>query len=549
MTASALRYGAYILTSILFLTMPGEERALCATHAATASDLPRPILLAPPPAPISHFALHRLADDPAKLARLAHPLQIAFAPQTARLPPGSLWKNVPRAIGNPGAMLLLTDGSVLIQNQGNCNCGSSDWWRLAPDITGNYVNGTWNQVASMPSGYAPLYFASAILPDGRVIVEGGEYNNGSLVWTNQGAIYDPVADSWTSVIPPDGGNGEWSRIGDGPSTLLANGTFMFGASGYSGTTVEALLDPSNLTWTDTGSGKADGNGEEGWSLLPTGDVLTVDTGNGTNTELYDPKSGTWSSAGNTPQSLIFDGEVGPQVTRPDGTVFAVGATGHNAVYSTSAGTWSAAPDFPVIGGDQYDEADGPAAVLPDGKVLLMASPGEYQMPSHFFLFDGVNLTATEDTPDAANLSSFFGFMLMLPTGQVLFNDRAGGFWVYNSGAKKFPKSAPIITSVPVTITRGTQYTLRGRQLSGLTQGAAYGDDYQSATNYPLVRVTNAATGHVFYARTVDFTRTAVAPLVRGSTEFTFPDSAETGASMLSVVANGVSSKAVSVTIQ
>ena len=34
------------------------------------------------------------------------------------------------------------------------------------------------QDASMPSGYDPLYFASAILPDGRMIVEGGEVPRG-----------------------------------------------------------------------------------------------------------------------------------------------------------------------------------------------------------------------------------------------------------------------------------------------------------------------------------------------------------------------------------
>ncbi len=28
----------------------------------------------------------------------------------------------------------------------------------------------------MPSNYVPLYFASAVLPDGKLIVNGGEYN-------------------------------------------------------------------------------------------------------------------------------------------------------------------------------------------------------------------------------------------------------------------------------------------------------------------------------------------------------------------------------------
>jgi len=57
---------------------------------------------------------------------------------------------------NPGAMILLTDGTVLVQHQGTNNRGTSNWWRLAPDATGSYVNGTWSKAASLPSNYAPL---------------------------------------------------------------------------------------------------------------------------------------------------------------------------------------------------------------------------------------------------------------------------------------------------------------------------------------------------------------------------------------------------------
>ena len=55
---------------------------------------------------------------------------------------------------------LLTDGTVLVQGY-----GGQDWWKLTPDNTGSYVNGTWTQVASLASNYDPDAFASETLAD------------------------------------------------------------------------------------------------------------------------------------------------------------------------------------------------------------------------------------------------------------------------------------------------------------------------------------------------------------------------------------------------
>ena len=194
------------------------------------------------------------------------------------------------AASNP---LLLTDGTVIAHDV----C-APDWWRLTPDSAGSYANGTWSPIASLPAGYGPLYFSSAVLPDGRVIVEGGEYNLCHAVWTNLGAIYDPIADSWTPVNPPAG----WKTIGDAQGVVLADGTYMLANCC---TTQTALFNAKKLTWTPTGAGKATVNDEEGWALLPNGSVLTVDAYvfsydvNGTNSEIYNPATGTWSSAGST----------------------------------------------------------------------------------------------------------------------------------------------------------------------------------------------------------------------------------------------------------
>ena len=377
-----------------------------------------------------------------------------------------------------------------------------------------------------------------------------KYNFGKNDYTNKGAIYDPIKNSWTAVAPPMNGEGEWVRIGDAPSAVLADGDFMLGASGYSGTTVQAIFDPTTLTWTPTGKGKADGNGEEGWSLLPDGELLTVDTSDVPNTELYDPTKGSWHSAGATPVPIVdHEGEIGPQVLMPDGAVFAAGANGNNALYETSSGKWTAAPPFPVIKGKQYDIADGPSAVLPDGDVLLEASPGEYTPPSHFFVYDGTRLNRITDAPDSARVASDYGFMLELPTGQILYDPEYGrALDVYNAGGRPQQSWRPSITSVPTQLSAGITYTLSGRQLNGLTQGSAYGDDFQDATNYPLVRITSTAGGVVAYARTFGFSNMSIAPGDPSSAEFTVPRSIPNGSSKLVVVTNGITSRAVDVTI-
>jgi hypothetical protein len=67
----------------------------------------------------------------------------------------------------------------------------------------------------------------------------------------------------------------------------------------------ALLNLNTLTWTPTGSGKFDVNDEEGWTLLPNKNVLTVDAyvfaydSNGTTSEIYNSATASWSSAGST----------------------------------------------------------------------------------------------------------------------------------------------------------------------------------------------------------------------------------------------------------
>ena len=465
--------------------------------------------------------------------------------------------NANLGLGNP---LLLTDGTVIAHEQ----CGPT-WWRLTPDQFGSYVNGTWKRIASLPSGYAPLYFGSAVLPDGRVMIAGGEYNatggNCQAVWTTLGAIYDPKTNVWTPVAPPAG----WTSIGDAQSIVLPNGTYM---QANCCTTQSALLNATTLTWTPTGKGKFDVNDEEGWTLLPDGTVLTVDAyvfqyaPKGKNYEIYHPSKGKWTSGPRTgtvvqlwdsyPNANNASYEVGPGVLRPDGTVFysgangAPGAAGHTAIYDTKTKTWTAGPDFP----DGLDVADGPAALLPNGNVLVQTSPGVFNLGTKFLEWNGSTFSnVTGSNTDAPNVSSYYGNMLVLPTGEILWTD-FGNVWVFQHGGSPKAEWRPQIISAPTTVKRGGQsYVVSGYNFNGFSQGAAYGDDAQAATNYPLVQITNRITGNVYYARTHDHSTMAIAYTTPASTNFDVPKKMETGLSYLQVICNGIASVPVTVNVQ
>jgi hypothetical protein len=536
----------------------------------------------------------RLKPIPPRGTRAAIAPALALSANSSTASPWQPLNNQPPFTSNtcnggvPGAAnpLLLTDGTVIIQD-----AGCQDWWRLTPDNTGSYVNGTWTQIASLPDGYAPLYHSSAVLPDGRVIIMGGEYNvvDGVFftpIWAAAGAIYDPIKDVWTSVAPPPSFSfiqnlpppaPLMQTIGDAQSVVLPNGVYM---QADCCTNQQALLNAKTLTWTATGAAKFDDNDEEGWTLLPNGEVLTVDAyvpfnfpyiPTGTNSELYNYRTGSWHSAGSTIVQLWDSGlgcgelsapaptptfELGPAVLRSDGTVFYTGANtcpngvGVTAIYDTKDRLWYPGPVFPSVGGvTDINIADGPASWEPNDKVLMMASPSYGNPPSFFFEWDGRHLNQVPGPPNAPIDGSYFGNMLLLPTGQILLTDFSGDIELYNPKISERDREfqrriSPVVFSAPDVLTRGKSYHIEGTGFNGVTQGAAYGDDVQGATNYPLVRIRNLRTSHVFYGRTHDHSSMAVASDAVVSTHFKVSPAQESGPSVLEVVANGIASKPV-----
>jgi hypothetical protein len=448
---------------------------------------------------------------------------------------------------NASTMLLLTDGTVLCQD-GDAN----DWWKLTPDQSGSHINGTWSALAKGPN--SPLYYASCVLRDGRVFVAGGEYNAGAQVDLLAAEIYNPVTNTWTSIATPAG----WSNIGDAPSSVLPDGRVLLGSINDTRT---AIYEPVANSWT-AGPNKGDASSEETWTLLPDQTVLAIQCSNHPHTEKFVGAANTWVTAGTTPSDLVEAAsiETGPCLLLPDGRLFRDWRNGSYRLYSfppiaDQLGSWTAGPDFPKVSGQQLGAKDAPGCLLPNGRVLCAVGPvngvgGDYLSPTYFFEFDPVSSTLTSvPVPPTNGGPPFVGRMLLLPSGEVLFANGSTNVQVYTPDGAPDPTWMPSITSCPTFLEANRTYTLFGRQLNGLSQAVSYGDDAQMATNYPLVRVRNNATGHVFFCRTHDHSTMSVnTGTVIHSTQFDVHVGIELGGSQLTVIANGISSNPIAVSV-
>lgn len=450
---------------------------------------------------------------------------------------------------NTGTMILLTDGRVMVQEE-----GTAHWHALTPDSKGSYINGTWTNLADM--AFWRRYYASGVLMDGRVFICGGE-QSGDVGDTNKGQIYDPVADSWKNIAMPP-----WSTVGDACCTVLPDGRVMIGAL-LSGDCI--IYDPTTDSWSNTG-GQPGRTNEETWILLPDDTILTVQCFSPFGGQKYVISAAAWQSEGTATVTLVDAAmnEIGPAMLMYNGKVIFFGAAnssghGKTAIYTLPAtpsgtGTWAAGPDIPLVGKQVMVCNDCPATLLPNGKVLFTAAnfvAGGWGSPVEFFEYDPATNTITQtSTPSnnntfpygPANAGIYWSRMMLLPTGEVMYSPSSNNVQVYQPVGGPQNAWRPTISSVsPVGVLWSSLHQLTGTQLNGLSQANIYGDDCYPATNYPLVQLTAPGTNDVYYCRTHNFSSMGVATGAAMQTvEFT-TEGVPAGTYDLRVIANGISS--------
>ncbi|MCP4656095.1 MAG: hypothetical protein GY856_11835 [bacterium] len=306
---------------------------------------------------------------------------------------------------------LLSDGRVLVTG------GVSGNERLASAEIYDLTIGRWSTAASMAE--ARYYHTATLLPDGRVLVAGGlsRDESGNHETLKSVEIYDPRTDVWTH------GPVMLRARSQHTATLLADGTVLVAGSSAEDLRAE-IYDPElgdSGLWLNTGPMRGLRMVHTA-TLLADGRVLVVDDNEA---ELYDPETFVWSEAPNLPR----------EVDAPTATLLlddrVLVAGGYPAddpatyLYHPDSNSWTR-----TSGDLQQGRAGHTAALLPDGRVMVVGGDGDAGDPVTTEVFDPY----TETWSDAGSLSTprQLHSMTLLPSGQVLL---IGGESMYDVSAR------------------------------------------------------------------------------------------------------------------
>ncbi|MCP3136955.1 hypothetical protein LXT23_06375 [Pyxidicoccus sp. QH1ED-7-1] len=240
-------------------------------------------------------------------------------------------------------------------------------------------SGTWASAGSLARARTSL--RATLLPSGKVLVAGGGGDPGLEVLE----VYDPATNTWASV----GDLGFPLRIELTATLLLSGKVLVSGGLPFGPNPIETaeVYDPETGTGAPTGSLVKARFGHTA-TLLPSGKVL-VTGGLGpypggeaprpavAEAEVYDPATGTWSSAGSLAISraghtatLLTSGKVlvtgGFTVIKesPTSGMYFTRYLDTAEVYDPATGTWSSTGSLATKRGAHT------ATLLPSGKVLV-----------------------------------------------------------------------------------------------------------------------------------------------------------------------------------
>jgi hypothetical protein len=191
----------------------------------------------------------------------------------------------------------------------------------------------------------------------------------------------------------------------------------------------------------------DSSDEEGWAVLPSGQILNYDLFQSiaTNTgyaEKYTPATGVWTSVspadgtarGTLPvlSSPSLGYELGPLIRLLDGRMLVIGANQHTAFYRPNSNTWAPGPDMRAdltgpggtIRHALFGADDAAAAILPNGHAYLTADAGPNPVSLDASTKAGsatVKLPTTAGLQATWNVAQADGKHTTIPRGAVIYS--------------------------------------------------------------------------------------------------------------------------------
>jgi N-acetylneuraminic acid mutarotase len=294
---------------------------------------------------------------------------------------------------------LLPDGRVLVTG------GQGGEGPLNTAEIFNPATGTWHMTSNMITGRQGQ--TATLLLDGRVLVVGGEGSDGESL--NSAELYDPVSDVWMSA-----GTMTNARKAH-TATLLQDGRVLV-AGGEGALNSAEIFNPAG-TWTPTGD-LTYGRQNHTATLLPNGKVLVAGGYGGfysTYSLLYDPATGIWS-----PHADLYTNRFAHTATlTPNGEVLVAGGYGPLAsaqLYKTG-GYWT---DTEALIAARSNHT---ATLLPDGRILVVGGYGSAGQLNSAELYDPVNYISCFWDRDSLTTARCYHTATLLTDGKVLV---AGG---------------------------------------------------------------------------------------------------------------------------